>query len=243
MRANEWDEFVKVGAMVLLHKKSARDQVNNFRGVCLLSMYSRVLGRVIAKRVGLWAEHLKLLDENQADFRKGRSTADVMQVMKHIQEDVVDYKRRVNDGANGMNENEWPCARLLDLMKAYLRVSKLALWSLLELYGLKGQCLETLVDLHETTEYRVKGREGMSEGWMPARGLFEGCPSSPILFNMIYHQSVMRQALEARGAEGREEKSVVWKWMPGSSFARERVRETGRSEAKEIQIDCYAVCR
>ena len=74
---------------------------------------------------------------------------------------------------------------------------------------MKGQCLETLVDLHETTEYRVKGREGMSEGWMPAMGLREGCPTSPILFS-IYHQAVMRQALEARGAEGREEKSVVY---------------------------------
>ena len=58
----------------------------------------------------------------------------------------------------------------------------------------------------------------MSEGWMPARGLREGCPTSPILFN-IYHQAVMRQALEARGAEGSEEKIVEWKWMPGSSFA------------------------
>ena len=61
--------------MVPLHKKGARDQANNFRGVCLLSMCSRVLGRVIAKRVWRWAEHLKLLDENQAGFRKGRSTA------------------------------------------------------------------------------------------------------------------------------------------------------------------------
>ena len=37
----------------------------------------------------------------------------------------------------------------------------------------------------------------------------------------------MRQALEARSAEGREEKSVVWKLMPGSSFASEMVRERG----------------
>ena len=68
----------------------------------------------------------------------------------------------------------------------------------------------------------------------------DGCQqgsTSPILFN-IYHQAVMKQALEARGAECREEKSVVWKWMPGSSFASERVRERGSGEAKEIQIDC-----
>ena len=141
VRANEWDELVKVGAMVPLHKKGASDQANNFRGVCLLSTCSHVLGREIAKRVGRWAEHLKLLDENQAGFRKGRSTADVVQVMQHIQEDVVDCKRRVNDGASDMNEDEWPCARLLDLRKAYPRV-KPALWSLLERYGMKGQCLE-----------------------------------------------------------------------------------------------------
>ena len=95
VRANEWDELVKVGTMVPLHKKGARDQANNFRGVCLLSMCSRVLCRVIAKRVGRWAEHLKLLDENQAVFRKGKSTADVVQVMQRIQEDVVDCKLRV----------------------------------------------------------------------------------------------------------------------------------------------------
>ena len=46
---------------------------------------------------------MKLLDENHGSFRKGRSTADVVQVMTHIQEDVVDCKRRVNEGPNGMN--------------------------------------------------------------------------------------------------------------------------------------------
>ena len=49
VRGNERDELVKVGAMVPLHKKGARDQVNNFRRVCLLSMCSSALGKVIAK--------------------------------------------------------------------------------------------------------------------------------------------------------------------------------------------------
>ena len=169
VRANEWDELFKVKAMVPLHKKRGRDQVNNFQGVCLLSMCSRVLGRVIAKRVERWVEHQKLLDENQPVFREGRSTADVVQVMTRIQVDVVGCKCRVNEDANVMNKDEWPCAKLLDLKKAYPIVSKSAFWSLLERYGMKGQCLEMLVDLHDTTEYRVKCREGMSEGWMPAR--------------------------------------------------------------------------
>ena len=59
--------------------------------------------------------------------------------------------------------------------------------------------LETLIDLHETTEYKVRGYEGMSSAWLLARELREGCSTSPILFN-IYHQAVLRQTGEARTA-------------------------------------------
>ena len=84
---------------------------------------------------------------------------------------------------------------MLDIRKAYPRVSKPAFWRLLEKYGLSGKALEAIVDLHETPEYQVRGRgkECFSEGWVTARGLKEGCATSPVLFN-IFHQAVMRQA-------------------------------------------------
>ena len=66
---------------------------------------------------------------------------------------VVDCKRQVNDvGANGNYEDKRPRSRLLDLRKASTLVSEQALWMLLERYGMKGRCLETLMDLHETIE-------------------------------------------------------------------------------------------
>ena len=37
---------------------------------------------------------------------------------------------------------------------------------LLERYGLKRRMLETLIDLHETTEYKVRGKEGMTSAWL-----------------------------------------------------------------------------
>ena len=89
-RANEWDESAKSGIIVPLFKKGDRKDTNNYRGVCLLSMCSRVLARVIAKRLSEWAEGLGLLDDNQAGFRSGRSTADVVQMMVRMQEDVED---------------------------------------------------------------------------------------------------------------------------------------------------------
>ena len=220
-RASEWSEVLKSAVIVPLFKKGDREDPGNYRGICLIGMGSRILARVIAKRLGWWAEHLNLLDENQAGFRKSRSTADVTQMMVRIEEDVSDMRRRVNAGGVDMNENEWPVARLLDLRKAYPRVNKPALWGLLERYGLKGHCMNAIMDLHETTEYKVRAQDGMSGTWMPARGLREGCSTSPILFN-VYHQAVMRQVEEARNARG--SKGIVWN---GCLEARSRAGEYG----------------
>ena len=55
---------MKVGIMVPLHKKGDRGEVNNFRGVCLLAMGSRILARVAAKRLGVWAESMGILTLN-----------------------------------------------------------------------------------------------------------------------------------------------------------------------------------
>ena len=232
-RAHEWSDLLKGGVIVPLFKKGDREDPGNYRGVCLLAMGSRILGRVIARRLGRWAEKLNLLDENQAGFRRDRSTADVTQMMVRLEEDVSDMKRRVIEYGREMDEDDWPVARLLDLRKAYPRVNKPALWRLLERYGLNGHCLNVIMDLHECTEYKVRANDGMSETWMPARGLREGCSTSPVLFN-VYHQAVMRQVEEAREARGSE--GVVWKWVPGGSFAGERKWERGGSEAVSVRI-------
>ena len=43
-RADLWEESLKKGQIVPLHKKGNINDANNFRGVCLLSMASRILG-------------------------------------------------------------------------------------------------------------------------------------------------------------------------------------------------------
>ena len=73
----------------------------------------------------------------------------------------------------------------------------------------------------------------MSDAWMPARGLRKGCATSLILFN-VYHQAFMRQAKEARSG-GSDEPGVVWKWVPGGSFAGGKVWEKGGKECKSVR--------
>ena len=101
--AEQWEGEMKVGIMVPLHKKGDKGEVNNFRGVCLLAMGSRILARIAAKRLGVWAESMGILDDNQAGFRRGRSTADVVQVMVRLEEDVEDLRRRVLGGSRDLD--------------------------------------------------------------------------------------------------------------------------------------------
>ena len=124
-------------------------------------------------------------------------------------------------------------ARLLDLRKAHPRVNKPAPWGILTRYGLRGKLMDTLIDLHETTQYKVRGREGDSSIWRPERGLREGCPTSPVLFT-TYHQAVMHIATKER-QETSDPASPVGQnleWIPGNNIPGER-RETYNSETRD----------
>ena len=141
-------------------------------------MGSRIVARIVACRLKEWAESMGLMDDNQAGFRTGRSTADATQVMMRIQEETEDLRGRRGevDGREGLK----PAGRLLDLRKAYPRVSKPALWRLLQRYGLEGDFLRVLMDLHESTEYARREFRAVGAGERVERGL-------PIVTDTVQH--------------------------------------------------------
>ena len=134
---DKWEESLKTGMVVPLYKmKGDREDANNYRGVCLLSIGSRIVARVCSSRLMEWAEKRGVLDDDQQGFRKGRATTDATQMMMRMNEDMEDMYLRA-DGAV-LEEREVVAARLLDLRKAYPRVNKPALWRLLQRYGVDG---------------------------------------------------------------------------------------------------------
>ena len=109
---------------------------------------------------------------------------------------------------------------------------------MLRRYGMDGKFLNSLMDLHEPTKYRVKGMEGESDEWTPERGLRERCSTSPCLFN-IFHQVVMRIA-EIERKEHSDEKyettGVEWKWIPSPSIPHPDRVEKANSETETRNV-------
>ena len=236
--ADNWEGALKIGMVLPLFKKGDIDNPGNYRGICLLSIASRILARILANRLRIWIEKLNLLDDNQSGFRKDRSTADATQIMIRIQEETDDLRKRITAVGEEIDEEMMPVAKLLDLSKAYPRVNRPALWKILQRYGMGERCLRVLQDLHETTHYKIKSREGSSSTWAPERGLKEGCPSSPVLFN-AFHQPVMRIARRERKRKADEmglEMGIPFMFVPGISLP-SQLAEKPNSEAKRVRID------
>ena len=85
-----------------------------------------------------------------------------------------------------------------------------------------------IMDLHEASEYAVRGKKGMSGRWLPPQGLRQGCPTSSTLFN-LYHQAVMRVADRRRGEKAEEMNRAAGidvSWVPGCIMVhRKRARQ------------------
>ena len=69
----------------------------------MLPLVSRVIARILATGLREWSEKMGVLDENQAGFRRNRSTLDAAQIMLRIQEDAIKYKNSNNYQENPMS--------------------------------------------------------------------------------------------------------------------------------------------
>eukprot|EP00972_Heterocapsa_arctica_P114778 16444250-Heterocapsa_arctica.AAC.1 len=104
--------------------------------------------------------------------------------------------------------------RFFDIEKAYPRVCKDALWKLMHKLGCPDGMIKVCRALHEFTEMHVRIHGGLSSGYLPDKGLREGCPSSPALFN-LYHFAVMIDFRIRRAAKAEERGMVpglIWKY-------------------------------
>jgi len=61
-----------------LHKKGDPNDVNNYRGITLVSSFSKMFTSILNKRVNDWVENNNIVSDAQFGFRKGRSTVDAI---------------------------------------------------------------------------------------------------------------------------------------------------------------------
>ena len=234
--SDAWEDVVKVGVQCSLYKgKGDRNSLDNYRGVVLLSMLTRIMARIAASRLSKWAEDTGQLSETQYGFRRGRGTEDAIHVIRRVYEEA-------EERAHEVQTQDKPMAGLMDLRKAYPTTQRDTMWELLRRKGIapNGNMMRTLKGMHEKTEYACRVGKELSERYRPRRGLREGCPSSPILFNILHDESI-RHAIRTRkrNAEehGLEGIGLEWKWRKKSRLTYQQQTKRNAHEAETTILD------
>ena len=161
----------RIGKINALHKKGSKTDVANYRPVTVLPSLSKLLERVIFKRLYSHFEQYKLFDPRQYGFRKNHSTTHA----------IIDYLTSVLKAKENL-ETKRVNSIFLDLSSAYDLVEFDVLLQKLRVYGMSEKVIKLirsfLYDRQVFTEVETKTSR--------LRKVNYGVPQGSILSCLLY---------------------------------------------------------
>jgi endonuclease/exonuclease/phosphatase family metal-dependent hydrolase len=161
----------QVTCVSLLPKKGTLSDLRNYRPISLINTDAKVFTRILNTRVTSCVE--SLINPYQTGFVRGRFIADNGLLMKL----VMEHARNTRSSAIGL---------LLDQEKAYDRVHPKYLEQVLLRFGFPSTLVDSLLGLFFGTSLRLNVNGFLSDPVPQLRGLRQGDPISPVLFNLAF---------------------------------------------------------
>ena len=156
---------------ILKEGKTASDP-NSYRPVSLISGISKVMEKMITRRLSWVTEKNHTLRDSQCGFRKGKTTEDLILRLEHeVRSSLVNRKVSI--------------AVFFDLKQAFDNVDiDLLLYKAAKM-GIKGRTLCWIEQFLKNRTYQVIVGDSKSETLETKRGLPQGSILSPLLFNLM----------------------------------------------------------
>ena len=156
-----------------LHKRGDQNNPNNYRGIALLNIISKIFSSILNTRLSQWAESNDLIPEAQAGFRKEYSTIDhIFSLQAIVQKYLSKSRGRFY-------------VLFVDFSKAFDCIPRSKLWTVLQNKGLRGKMLSVLKSMYEEIKAAVRvNRCEITEYFQCMSGVRQGCTLSPLLFSM-----------------------------------------------------------
>ncbi len=171
-----WSQAV----LVSIPKKGDPTNTDNYRGISLMGVALKLLCMVVTRRMRLALEARNVLVPEQAGFR---SREECMGQAIALYEVVT---RRKLCG-------QPTYATFIDFKKAYDTVPHEALLRKLWCVGVQGRTLAFIRSLYQNSRVAVRVGTDLSDAFPLERGLRQGCPMSPLLFDVFINDILRDQ--------------------------------------------------
>ena len=154
--------------IIVLFKDGDKSDLNNYRGITLLSVLGKILVGVLNNRLSKVCLDYNLLDENQCGFRRGYRTSDHIFTLSTL----------INHYSKVKNKKLYLC--FVDFRKAFDKVSHSVLWTKLLKYGIEGKFMNIIKSMYAQVKSCVRAKSGLTDLFQYKRGVRQGCKSNII---------------------------------------------------------------
>ena len=162
---------------------SARLDKNMYRGISVASIFSKVIDRLLHKRLDDRVEHLHLRANTQCGFRKGHGTLDALFTLTQAINTARFRKKHLY-------------VVFVDFKKAFDTVHRDVMIDRCKQLGVHGQFLDTLLLLYDKVQQQVCIGGEVGQVFDTYIGTKQGSELSPLLFGMfidVLHELILMQ--------------------------------------------------
>jgi exonuclease III len=185
-----WAEAVVVPIL----KKGDASRCDNYRGISLIEIITKILSKIVTRRLANALEAEGRLAREQAGFRKSEECMGQVAAVLEV------IGRRLN-----ANPPKPTVVIFIDFWKAYDTVPHEALFHKLERIGVTGRALNFFRGLYSNATSRVRVGTILSDATKLLRGQRQGGPESPDLFNVFINDLAVKLRVVGVDVPGLEE--------------------------------------
>ncbi|XP_077255453.1 uncharacterized protein LOC143893678 [Temnothorax americanus] len=168
-----WPEIWKEGIIAPIVKKGEGKRAEEYRGVTIMPSLYKVYTAILAERIREEIEGKRMVPHNQTGFRRGMGTIDNIYVLNYM------VNRRLEKKGGKL------IACFVDLKAAFDSVDRGILIKAMRERGIREGLVRRTEEMLRETKSRVRGGNELGEVFWTGRGVRQGCPLSPILFNVL----------------------------------------------------------